>query len=88
MTSPKGQDIMTQQGLAMTPSEMAALVEKGIPISPNNTLLQFQEGTTNVDFNLPIDQLRGTDINDAWNAQNEATDKLRGLEFRKQKKGK
>lgn len=63
-------------GLAVTPSDMHRMVERGIPVSPSNDALFF-DGTPNVTFDLPIEDARGVDVNDIWNAQQDSRRKIK-----------
>lgn len=66
----------TVNGLAVTPSDMHRMVDRGIPVSPANDALFF-DGTPNVTFDLPIEDARGVDVNDIWNAQQDSRRKLK-----------
>lgn len=66
----------TVNGLAVTPSDMHRMVERGIPISPTNDALFF-DGTPNVTFDLPVEDARGVDVNDIWNAQQDSRRKFK-----------
>lgn len=61
----------TVPGLSVTPSQIAKMSEKGIPVS-TPTAEQFFDGTFNPSFDIPIEDRRGTDINDVWTASKEA----------------
>jgi len=67
----KEDETVVQNDLSYTPSQMYDMMERGIPISPQNVNpdnffdgVPITEGT----FDLPIDRLRGVDIADCWNA--------------------
>lgn len=62
------------QGLAISPTEIAALTERGISSSANNAGLTFVEGTTNPV--LTLDMTRGVDVADTWNASKTAAANL------------
>lgn len=66
-----------QGGLAVTPSQMLAMSEHGIPISSKVDESQFYDGDS--DYRIEIDPMlmRGVDINDAWNAEQDAKSKFR-----------
>lgn len=68
----------TQSGLSVTPSEIAKLTERGIPVSSSNASL-FIDGVVNPSFDLPLDQMRGTDVVDVWDASETSKKKLRSL---------
>ncbi|UPW41270.1 hypothetical protein [Sigmofec virus UA08Rod_4527] len=67
--------IKVEQGLSVSPSQVAELTAKGIPVSSTN-VSQFIDGSPNPSFDLPIDELRGVDINDVWEASKEAARNL------------
>lgn len=62
--------------LAMTPSQMEKLHAEGKSISLNNLEGMFYDGDTNPSFELPIDQIRGVDIGEIWQASKDARRKL------------
>ena len=62
-------------GLAVTPSQMLDLTQRGIAISSSNNM-QYNEGSEDPSFDLPIDARRGVDVNDVWDAQANARRKL------------
>lgn len=66
----------TVNNLAVTPSDMHRMVERGIPVSPTNDAMFF-DGTPNVTFELPLEDARGVDVNDIWNAQQDARRKIK-----------
>ena len=58
-----------QSGLALTPSQMYTLAQQGKPISAN--ILpddNFDDGQPHCTYELPLDQQRGIDVTDMWNA--------------------
>lgn len=61
----------TEQNLAVTPSEIMELTNRGIPVSPSNAN-QFVVGVPNPSYDLPVDQRRGVDIVDVWDASQSA----------------
>lgn len=65
----------TQNGLALTPSDVKRCVDSGIPVTTANANM-FIEGVENPSTNLPVDELRGCDIVDAWEASRSAKSKL------------
>lgn len=66
----------TVNGLAVTPADMHRMVDRGIPVTPANDALFF-DGTPNVTFDLPIEDARGVDVNDIWNAQQDSRRKIK-----------
>lgn len=65
-----------QNGLAYTPSQMADLVAKGIPVS--NTAVGIQSDSLAVD-SIPLEGVRGVDMSDLWNAREDGKRKLREI---------
>lgn len=62
--------------LAVTPSDMHKLTERGIPINSTNNE-QFIDGTLNCTFDVPIERCRGVEAVDVWLAQCDARKKFR-----------
>lgn len=67
--------VHTANGLSMTPADIQRCVQQGIPVSAAN-LDSFIDGVDNPSTSLPVDELRGVDIVDAWNASRDAKKKL------------
>ena len=65
----------TQDNLALTPSDVKRCVDNGIPVSVSNASM-FIEGVENPSTVLPVDELRGVDIVDTWEASRAAKAKL------------
>ncbi|WGL31071.1 hypothetical protein [Dipodfec virus UOA04_Rod_698] len=65
-----------QPDLAVTPSEMLSMSERGIAISSQMNDKDFYDGDINNNFNIDPLLCRGVDINDAWNMQRDAVSKL------------
>lgn len=65
-------EINTQSGLAITPARMAEMVNQGIPVSTDNASGQFYDGIPMPSFDIPIDQKRGVDMAQIWQAQKSA----------------
>lgn len=72
---PINPDLTVKNNLAVTPSQMADLTERGVAVSSSN--LQFDEGSPNPSSVVPIDARRGVDVNDVWQAQQSSRKKLR-----------
>lgn len=69
-----------QHGLAYTPAKMAALAEKGVPISSMTLDSQYYDGDTNPSFDYGIEDVRGVDIAEAWEQEMGAKQSfIRGL---------
>ncbi len=66
-----------QSNLALTPSEMMSLSERGIPISSHFDDSQFYDGDNSPRVELAFEHQRGIDINDAWNAERNAKKNIR-----------
>lgn len=64
--------IPVQSDLAITPSKMAQLVDQGIPVSSSLLSGVFNDGVENPSWDLPIDQKRGVDVAEVWQAQRTA----------------
>lgn len=62
--------------LAITPSQMARLVEDGIPVSTNVLGVSAFDGENNPSWDLPVDMRRGVDVADVWSAQRSARDRI------------
>ena len=62
-------------GLAVTPSQMARMTAQGIPIS-SQLAENFVDGTSNPSFDIPIEQRRGIDVVQVWEAQKDARLKI------------
>lgn len=62
------------QGLAVTPSDVAKLSEKGLSVSSNTAGLTFEEGSS--DPVLSAENFRGVDAADIWNASRDAAERL------------
>lgn len=61
--------IPVQDGLAITPSRMAELVEQGIPVSSSVLSAGADDGVSNPSWDIPIDQKRGVDVATVWESQ-------------------
>lgn len=62
-------ELPVQSGLVMTPAQAFDLSKKGVPISTQmaNPDLFF-DGTDHEKGFVPLDRVRGSDINDMWNS--------------------
>lgn len=70
----------TQHGLAYTPAKMKELADKGIPVSTMTVDDLYFDGDFNPSFDIGIEDIRGVDISDAWNAEQNAKESfLNGL---------
>lgn len=68
-----------QSGLAMTPSQVMKMAEKGLPITTRNLGITYDEGYSQLDFDPPLEHRRGVDIGDLFEARMDSKAKLRGL---------
>lgn len=68
-----------QSGLAMTPSQVFKMAEKGLPVTTRNLGLTYDEGYSNLDFTPPLEYRRGVDIGDLYEARMDSKAKLRSL---------
>lgn len=73
---------IVQNGLAVTPRDMLNMTLNGIPISPSNLGLQFDEGYSKLDFEPPLHTQRGVDISDMWEQREDFKGKLKSKEFK------
>lgn len=62
-------------GLSVSPTQMAIMAERGIPITAQMADTFF-DGVSNPSFDMPIEDLRGIDVNAVWNAQKDARKRL------------
>ena len=71
-------DLETRQGLAVTPAQMDELAAKGIPISSQSAMSQFQDGTPNPSWDsLPLEETRGIDVAEIWQSSQDSKHKFR-----------
>lgn len=70
-------DRPVQNNLGVTPAKMLELTKAGVPISPANLGLTFQEGVNKLDFVPPLEYQRGIDIGQLWEARQDSRDKFR-----------
>lgn len=57
-----------QNGLALTPSDIALMTAQGIPVSTQALETMYAEGTTLNTFDVPLEQQRGVDAADLFQA--------------------
>lgn len=65
-----------QSHLAVTPSEMNRMRESGIPISSQVDPTKFYDGDSSSFVSIDPMLMRGVDILDAWNAEQNAKNRL------------
>lgn len=73
----KNNERVVQNDLAVTPTQMADLASKGVPIAPQNLGLGYQEGVSNLDYQPPLEHIRGIDIAELWESREQVKDKVR-----------
>lgn len=67
--------VSVKQNQALTPAQIADYTAKGIAVSSSQNLV-FDEGVPNPGP-LPLEQRRGIDVADVWNASKTASKKLK-----------
>lgn len=75
----RGDDIAPQNGLAVTPSQMLEMAEAGIPISSVTAESLYDDGKRTLDFEPPLDRIRGVDLCDLWENDQDIRHKMRKL---------
>lgn len=66
-----------QPGLALTPSQIHKMSEKGIPVTTQNLDGMFDDGVTRPSWDVPLDQQRGVDVATMWQKGRDTAAKLR-----------
>lgn len=75
----KESDIIVEDGLTYSVSDMVDLVNKGLPVNSVNVqamTLQPGQGVDNPSWDVDPSQIRGYDIADAWEIQQLARNKV------------
>lgn len=72
---------IVQNGLAVTPAQMMELTNRGVPITPSNLGVIFDEGSSSLDFEPTMENLRGIDITDMWEHREDVKHKMKSKEF-------
>lgn len=67
--------VIVKQNQALTPAQIADYTAKGIAVSSSQNLV-FDEGVPNPGP-LPLEQRRGIDVADVWNASKTSSKKLK-----------
>lgn len=70
-------DPIVRNGLAITPAQMADMVKKGQPISAQLQAAFNDDGPNSNDWHVGIEDMRFTDASEAWNASQDAKEKIR-----------
>lgn len=68
----------SQSGLAVTPQQMLDLSQQGVPINASQSSDNFDDGSTLCD-NPTLDQMRGVDANQLWDAEYKIKNKAKDL---------
>lgn len=66
-----------REGLAYTPSQIAALTARGLPVNSLNTQSAYFDGSENASSFIPSDQKRHVDVADLWEEQQTIREKAR-----------
>lgn len=66
-----------QNGLSLTPSDIARMTAKGIPITTANLETMYLDGDTGTHFDISLDQLRGIDAADLFQAAESAKKRIK-----------
>lgn len=72
-------EMIVQNGLAVTPSQMLEMAQAGIPISSVNADFMYRDGDRKPPESPTMDMLRGVDIGDLWENMMETRRKMRKL---------
>lgn len=72
-------EVKTQNGLAVTPTQMLEMAEAGIPINSINADSFYDDGKRTLDFEPTLDRQRGVDIGDLWENEQDIKYKTRKL---------
>lgn len=83
-TSFKDSEIRPQPGLAITPSQIDNMAQRGIAVSAYNYGLQYQ-GLESHGESVPVEFTRGFDKIDAWNLQQSSRKKVNSARIKDEK---
>lgn len=72
----RSEERRTEKNLAFDLRDMDDLRERGIPISSATLSDSFYDGVEGNTFDVPFEQRRFVDINDAWNHSQDMAQKL------------
>lgn len=64
-----------QNGLAVTPAQVLSMAEQGLPISAQMQSAMI-DGHTHSDWSVPLEEQRGVDIAQMWQASRSIRDKF------------
>lgn len=80
-------DIPVKGDLAVTPAQMERMRESGVGIS-SQIASKFSDGVPNPSWDLPLNDLRGVDMADLWQAQMSSRGVIKdNISFNKRKYG-
>lgn len=71
------EDLKVQGGLALTPSQMQNMSERGVPVSSQNLEGVYFDGDTRPSWDIPLDSQRGVDVATMWQRRKDIQAKLR-----------
>lgn len=72
----KETDVPVASHAAYDLKDLDDMRRRGVPISTTQHESQYYDGSTDATFDIPLDQLRGVDINDVWNETKRVKGKL------------
>lgn len=76
----QGEVVDIGQSLSVTPSQIALMAEKGIPINSSNIDSQFYDGSPDVTFSdFGATDVRGVDISDIWVSMQDSRNHVKKL---------
>lgn len=68
---------VVREGLAYSPSDMARLIERGMPVNSLNTSQVYFDGEENPSFDIGAERQRYVDVADLWEKHMVLRDKAR-----------
>lgn len=73
-----GDEELVQSGLALSPEEMMSLMVDGKTITPMNLSgVDYDEGYSKLDFDVPLEYQRGVGLGECWEAEMDSKAKLK-----------
>lgn len=75
----KYDEVEPKPGLAYSPSDMAKLHAKGMPINSANIVESFYDGDVNPSFDIPLERQRGLDPAEIWEQSQNSAKKVNKL---------
>lgn len=88
ITCKKDDEPIVRNGLAYTPSDMARLAAKGMPINTLNMQTAYVDGELDPSFDLSSDRLRHVDVADLWEQHQDIVRRAREARKAKQSQSK